>query len=136
MDMTWDLEILYKGYDDPKYKKDLKSLDDAICEIIDFSKNLDSSKLVETIEKYLQLEEKLSSLIDELYTYSALKSSTNVNDYEALEQIGTLQLKLQETLESGVIFSKFLKDLDLDSLAKESSIITTYLFKLKQSQNE
>ncbi len=136
MNMTWDLDILYKGFDDPKYKEDLDELDNVIKEMIELSNNLDLDNQINTIESYLKLEEKLSSLIEELFTYSSLKSSTNVNDYEALEQIGILQLKLQETVASSVQFIKYLKDVDLDSLAKDSNIIKTYLYKLKLNKEE
>ena len=35
MNLTWDLDILYKGYDDPKYSRDLEEATKLIKEIND-----------------------------------------------------------------------------------------------------
>lgn len=136
MNMTWNLEKMYKGYDDPKYIKDNERLLELINELNVHAKNLNVSNLVACIEKELKLEEELNSLISELYTYSSLRSATNVNDYEALGEMGKLQMVLQETVSSSVAFTKFLKDLDLDDLANKSELIKTYLFILKNNQEE
>ena len=132
MEMTWDLSVLYSGYDDPKYNSDYDKLLDLIKEIK--SKGLNYDNPVETIEDQLKIELELSSLMGELYSYSSLRCSTNVNDYEALGQMGKIRLALQETVQSDVMFTKFLKDLDLDELATKSSLIKEHLFKLKRNQ--
>ena len=132
MEMTWDLSVLYSGYDDPKYSSDYDKLLQLINEIK--SKELNYDKPVETIENQLKMELELSSLMGELYSYSSLRCSTNVNDYEALGQMGKIRLALQETVQSDVMFTKFLKDLDLDELATKSSLIKEHLFKLKRNQ--
>lgn len=135
MNMTWDLSILYKGYDDPKYINDYKKVLEIIEKMNAFVNTLDVNNAVECIETELNLEEELTSLLEELFTYSSLRSSTDVNDYEALGEMGKLQIALQETVAASVAFTKFLKDLDLDDLATKSSIIKEYLFILKNNQN-
>ena len=132
MEMTWDLSVLYSGYDDPKYSSDYNKLLQLINEIKNKELNYDNP--VETIEEQLKIELELSSLIGELYSYSSLRCSTNVNDYEALGQMGKIRLALQETVESDVMFTKFLKDFDLDELATKSPLIKEHLFKLKRNQ--
>ena len=134
MELTWDLEVLYKGYDDPKYISDSKQ----IMELIKLVKEekLDSSNAVGSIENHLKLELETSKLIREMFSYSNLRVSTNVNDYAALAEMGKLRLALQETVASNVAFTKFLKDLDLDALALESEVIKNHLFILKENQKE
>mgnify|MGYP003294057323 CR=1 FL=1 len=135
MNLTWDLEILYKGYDDPKYVSDVEKVKEIINKFHELTNNLESLSQIEAIEKELRLEEELSALISELYSYSSLRTSTNVNDYTAMMEIGKLQLMLQETVVDNVMFQKYLKDIDLDKLAEESELIKTYLFILKKSQS-
>ena len=94
MNMTWDLDILYKGYDDPKYNEDIKKAEELIKKIVSLSLELDVVSAKECIEKELKLEEEFNSIILELYTYSSLRSSTNVNDTEALMQMAKLSMKL------------------------------------------
>ena len=136
MNMTWDLEIMYKGYNDPKYIKDNERVLELIKEINELSNELDVNNAVGCIEKELKFEEELNSLLSELFNYSSLRSSTNVNDYEALGEMGKLQMALQETVAASVAFSKFLTKVDLDELAKTSELIKTYLFILKNNQEE
>ena len=134
MNTTWNLEVMYKGYDDPKYISDLKKVEETIKQIKELK--LDENNPVNTIESYLKLSEELNTLLMELFTYSSLRSSTNVNDFEAMTEMGKLQIMLQETVESDVKFQTYLTKFDLDSLAKESEVIKTYLFLLKKQQEE
>ena len=136
MNMTWNLEIMYKGYDDPKYINDNKKVLEIINELNELVKELNVDNAVAIIEKELRLEEELNSVLSELFSYSSLRASTNVNDYEALGEMGKLQMVLQETVAASVAFSKFLTNVDLDKLAKTSELIKTYLFILKNNQEE
>ncbi|MBQ4571364.1 MAG: M3 family oligoendopeptidase [Bacilli bacterium] len=136
MNMTWNLEIMYKGYDDPKYIKDNERVLELIKELNDSVKELNKENAVNCIEKNMKLEEEFNKVIMELFSYSSLRAATNVNDYEALGEMGKLQMVLQETVEANVQFTKFLKDLDLDELSKQSEVIKTYLFILKNYQEE
>ena len=134
MNMTWNLEIMYKGYDDPKYISDNQKVLELIMEMNELVGKLDVNNAVSCIEQELKLEEELNKVLSELFSYSSLRASTNVNDYEALGEMGKLQMVLQETVAAGVAFTKFLKEVDLDKLAKESELIKTYLFILKSNQ--
>lgn len=135
MNMTWDLEIMYKGYDDPKYKEDFNKVFDLIKEVNALSENLDVNNAKECIEKSLKLDEQTEELLSELFSYSSLRSSTNVNDYQAMGEMAKLQIALQDTIAASVAFSKFLLEVDLDKLAEESELIKTYLFKLKKEKD-
>ena len=134
MNMTWNLEIMYKGYDDPKYISDNQKVLELIKEMNELVAKLDVNNAIYCIEKELKLEEELNKVLSELFSYSSLRASTNVNDYEALGEMGKLQMVLQETVAAGVAFTKFLKEVDLDKLAKDSELIKTYLFILKSNQ--
>ena len=134
MNMTWNLEIMYKGYDDPKYISDNQKVLELIKEMNELVAKLDVNNAIYCIEKELKLEEELNKVLSELFSYSSLRASTNVNDYEALGEMGKLQMVLQETVAAGVAFTKFLKEVDLDKLVKDSELIKTYLFILKSNQ--
>jgi pepF/M3 family oligoendopeptidase len=125
---------MYKGYDDPKYISDNQKVLEIIKEMNELVGKLDVNNAVSCIEQELKLEEELNKVLSELFSYSSLRASTNVNDYEALGEMGKLQMVLQETVAAGVAFTKFLKEVDLDKLAKESELIKTYLFILKSNQ--
>lgn len=134
MNTTWNLDVMYKGYDDPKYINDIKKVEETITNIKELK--LDENNPIKTIEASLVLTEELNTLLMELFSYSSLRSSTNVNDFEAMTEMGKLQIMLQETVESDVLFQSFLTKFNLDDLAKESNLIKTYLFLLKKQQEE
>ena len=136
MNMKWDLDVMYKGYDDPKYTSDYNKVLEIIKNINEFVETLDINNALSCIETYLKYEESLNELLSELFTYSSLRSSTNVNDYEALGEMGKLYMTLQETVGADVKFTKFIKEVDLDVLKEQSELIKTYLFKLKKTQEE
>ena len=136
MNLAWDLDVLYKGYDDPKYINDYQKVLELIKEINAHANNLENLSVVSAIEKELKLEEQLQVLLEELFTYSSLRSATDVNDYVALNEMGKLQMALQETVSASVKFTKYLKDVDLESLKEKSTLINEYYFNLKNNQNE
>lgn len=136
MNLTWDLEIMYKGYNDPKYISDFNKAIELISEIKDFENKLDKNNKLNLIEESLKKDEELQVLLSELFSYSSLRTSTNVNDYEAMGEMAKLQIALQDIVSSNVAFNKFLLDCDLDELSKESDLIKTYLFNLKKSKDQ
>ena len=58
MEMTWDLSVLYSGYDDPKYSKDCEKLLKLIEEVK--NEKLDPNNPIQTIEKNIKIELELS----------------------------------------------------------------------------
>ena len=41
MNYTWDLSILYTGFDDPEFSKDIASLENALGEMVKFADSAD-----------------------------------------------------------------------------------------------
>ena len=99
-------------------------------------KEMDKNNKLRLIEESLKKDEELQVLLSELFSYSSLRTSTNVNDYEAMGEMAKLQIALQDIVSSNVAFNKFLLDCDLDELSKESDLIKTYLFNLKKSKDQ
>ncbi len=134
MDMTWNLDVLYKGYEDKKYQNDLLKVQDVIKKLNNLV--LDENQPINVIETNLKLSEELNALLSDLFNYSSLRSSTNVNDFEAMREIGKLQIMLQDTVASSVNFQKYLVQFNLKELANKSDLIKKYYFLLNKSQDE
>ena len=133
--MTWDLEIMYKGHNDPKYKSDFKALKKKIEEVKKLTSNNKLDDLA-FVEGYLKLDEEIEALISELYSYNGLRLAVNTNDNKAQSEESKIDYMLQELVLPEVELKKRLKDLDLDECAKQSSIIKDYLFNLKNIKEE
>lgn len=128
MNMNWDLSIFYSGYDDPKYDNDFKKLEESINKQNECAANFSLDNAVEGITNYLKLEEIINSLIYEMYSYSSLRMSTNVNDMESAKEAGKLQILMQNGVTAGVLFKKFIKDVDLNMCINESEYLKQYEF--------
>ncbi len=133
--MTWDLEIMYKGHNDPKYKADFKVLKKKIEEVKKLTSNNKLDDLA-FVEGYLKLDEEIEALISELYSYNGLRLAVNTNDNKAQSEESKIDYMLQELVLPEVELKKRLKDLDLDECAKKSNIIKDYLFNLKNIKEE
>ena len=133
--MTWDLEIMYKGHNDPKYKADFKALKKKIEEVKKLTSNNKLDDLA-FVEGYLKLDEEIEALISELYSYNGLRLAVNTNDNKAQSEESKIDYMLQELVLPEVELKKRLKDLDLDECAKKSNIIKDYLFNLKNIKEE
>ena len=131
--LTWDLEIMYKGYDDPKYSSDKQKLEELIKTSMSIKILKEYPK--ETIRKYLELSVALEEVIMELFAYSSLRVSTNVNDYQAMAEMGKIRMQLQALIPSSIAFEKFLKPLNLDEISKDDDLIKEHLFILKKMQD-
>lgn len=135
MNMTWDLDILYKGYDDPKYQHDFQQVKNIIFELDKLVKEYQNMEIGYAICETLKLNEELSKLISELFSYSSLRSSTNVNDLEAGEEYSKLIILLQDSIASDIAFQKLVKDAEIEELSKKYPLIATYKFYLQNIQN-
>ena len=135
MNLNWDLSILYNGFDDPKYLSDVKVLEEAINAQNNCANKLSLDNVIGSITEYLKLEEKIASVLYELYSYSSLRMSTNVNDMEAAKEAGKLQIMMQEGVSASVLFKKFMKDVDL-SCVNESQYLKQYEYILSNIKKD
>lgn len=132
--MNWNLDDLYLGFDD-KYQADLKKMDGLMENYI---KHIEGPKKddISYIEGYLTLSEEMTKLVRTLASYASLRMSTDVTNQEALVYMSKIQHIGRKATAQNVLFTRYLKTIDLDKLAKQSKLINHYLFNLKKEQEE
>jgi pepF/M3 family oligoendopeptidase len=79
MNQEWNLDRLYKGFDDPAYAADMESMKALVAEFTAFVENLSNMEPVEALRTGVALREKLSDL-STLFQYASLRSATNTKD--------------------------------------------------------
>ena len=79
MNQEWNLDRLYKGFDDPAYAADMESMKALVAEFTAFTDNLANMEPVEALRTGVTLREKLSEL-STLFQYASLRSATNTKD--------------------------------------------------------
>ena len=72
MNAEWSLDILYKGFDDPDFKNDLKNLENVVEECNVLSKNLSHSNEKENLISIISVLERLEVLVRKLDSFASL----------------------------------------------------------------
>ncbi len=131
MNSEWSLDILYKGFDDPKFAGDMAKLDELIAALNALPAEFPELEPKAALLKYLSTREELSSVIMDLFSYANLRSSANTRDSEAQSVIGRLMNKLSSTTRANTIIHKYIAKLpNLDELIESDPILKEYEYKL------
>ena len=114
MEMLWNLDKLYKSFDDPKLKADIETVRgmmnglQKICEV-DFA-NTDNAdaKLIDIINK----SNEFADLIGNVYSYASLTYAVDTTNMEALGIIEKVEKMLPEIAVIEVQFTRWLTKLE------------------------
>lgn len=109
MNSEWSLEVLYKGFDDPKFAADFEKFDGIIGKINSLAEGINSMQPKEAVMSYLTLSEELSLTMMSLYMYASLRSSANTKDAEAQSVIGRLMAKISGTTRADTVIKNTLR---------------------------
>lgn len=131
---TWNLDDLYLGFDE-RYQEDIKRFDQAMDDYTSWINQKDVDPIT-YIEGVLTREETLTRLSRTLYSFASLTMSTDVTNQEAPVYLAKLSKISRKATAEDVMFTRFLETIDLDDLARKSSLIHQYLYQLKQTQEE
>lgn len=131
MDYTWNLSILYNGFDDPEFALDTERLGAAIGEFVAFAENAESMAHSALIEKYITLNEKVSEYAGKLIIFSNLKYSANTRDSEAASNLGKLMGMFSAIAAPSAKLSKIIAGYDdLEDIISESEKLAEYKYLL------
>lgn len=135
MNKEWNLDKLYKGLDDPKYKADVEKLGNTIKECNEYVKGLEGVPSVAETEKILTLTEEIYKLLDNLFNYVGLRQSTDTENGELIAESNNLQRLYSETTGADAKASKLMALIpSIDDYAAQSELIKEYKFYLEQNK--
>ena len=136
MNNTWDLTILYTGFNDAKFSEDMKGLTEAVGEAaaLAASENKESE---EFIKEYLTLAEKISNLVSKLYIFSSLSYSANTRDSAAASAMGRIMGELSSYAASAASLAKKIAEIpNLESIIEEDASLSEYAYLLKNIKRD
>lgn len=114
MEMLWNLDKLYKSFDDPKLKSDIEKLKEMMSEMqqiceVEFATTDDSKKkLINIINKSNEFED----LISNIYSFASLTYSVDTTNMQALGIIEKVEKLLPEIAVIEVQFTRWLTKLE------------------------
>lgn len=137
MKTEWSLDILYKGFDDPKFKTDMENVDKMIAEINEFAKALGTLDAKTTVLEYIRMSEESDLKIADLFRFASLRSSANARDGEASSVMGRLMGKLSGTAKAETAIQKYIANIEnLDELIESDPILKEYEYMLKNTRED
>ena len=90
---TWNLDVIYLGFDDPAFAADLQAMQDVVKHYAVFAESLEKLDTLEGLRQGIAWEEKLVLLGRKLAFYAQLRQSVNTRDSECGSRLGqVLQL--------------------------------------------
>ena len=93
MKAVWNLDVIYRGFDDPAFAADLKAMQQVVADFSAFADTLEELDTLEGLRGGIALEEKLMELGRKLAFYAQLRQSVNTRDSECASCLGqVLQL--------------------------------------------
>ena len=90
MNDVWNLDPIYKGFDDPAFAADLEAMGSVAKEMADFAANLEQTEPLEGLRKGIALQERFSDLVGKLAGYASLRQAANTRDGEAGSRMGQI----------------------------------------------
>ena len=97
MNEVWNLDPIYKGFDDPAFEGDLNALKAAVAEYSAFAAELPSAEPAAALRKGIDLQETIQKLANKMGEFSMFRQSTNSRDSEAGSQMGRVMSTVSAT---------------------------------------
>ena len=131
MNEVWNLDPIYKGFDDPAFEADLNTGKETLAEFAAFTAALSSMEPLAALKKGIALQEKLEALVGKLGLYASLRQSANTRDGEAASQMGRLMAVYSAAAAPDAAFRDWLSKLpNLMELVESDEELQAYSFML------
>ena len=105
-DRTWDLSILYNGFDDPAFQNDLDVLDGAITGMNRLAKEASALSDADLVRRWIEISEQMSDVSGKLFIYANLRYSADTGDTDAASVMGRLMNKLSANAEAEAVLNQ------------------------------
>lgn len=94
MNEVWNLDVIYRGFDDPAFAADMEKLEKLVKDYAAFARELDRQAPLDGLKKGVALEEALTVLTAKLGEYASLRQSVNTRDAEAGSRLGQVMQRI------------------------------------------
>ena len=124
MKTEWNLDILYKGLDDPAYDADIKALEVAGNELAELVKKAEDMPLKEGAEAILLQQEKISKILMKLYNYIGFSMAVDTENGDYLAQESKIMTIYNKFITADLAADRILaqiEDVDAPAIEAKSS---------------
>ena len=126
---TWDLSILYNGFDTEEYKNDMTKMEKLVGEYSNLANEAKSLSSGELVTKYVKLNEALTELVEKLAIYASLRTSANTRDNEAASMLGRIMSITSATAAPTAIIEKAISEIaDLEAVIDSTPALAEFKY--------
>ena len=132
MNGLWNLDPIYKGFDDPAFERDLEILKQKVAEFAAFTATLADVETLTGLKTGITMEEDVNSLAYKLAGYASLRQAADTRDPQAGSQMGRIMSVLSGTAAPEAAFKSWASQLpDLMELVESDELLKEYTFLFK-----
>ena len=134
---VWNLDRIYRGFEDPAFEADMKALQEKAACYRDFAANLKDMDSLTGLRQGVILEEELDSLARKLATYAQLRQSVNTRDSDCGSYLGQVLQILSGTAGAQTTWQEWaVKQENLMELVRFDELLKDYTFRFENLQQE
>ena len=97
MNEVWNLDPIYRGFEDPAFEADLAALKEKIAAFAAFTETLADLDVVLGLEDGIRQQDDITSLAQKIGLYASLRQAANTRDTTATSQMGRLLGLISDT---------------------------------------
>lgn len=131
----WSLDVLYTGFDDPKFQEEYNKIDEYIEKWKSLAASLGTKDSRTTAKECLTLSEDYNKILGRLANYCSLRQNADTNDGDSVSYLGRIIQKHNETTPYGTAIEKYLSSIpNLDEVIAGDEMLEDYSYYLHELQ--
>ncbi len=137
MKSEWNLEVMYKGLDDPAYAADVKKLEEAAAALHEVVEKAPEMNEKDRVEAILTAQENMLSLSEKVGLYVGLRQSVEAENGQLMAEMNKLMMIQAGAAADDTAAKQLLgATRDVDALAAESELIAAYKARILDAKEE
>ncbi len=129
MNEVWNLEPIYRGFDDPAFEQDLERLKVLISDTEAFMEKLPQQEALQGLKEGIRLQEEMSDLAGKLAQYAILRQNANSKDSQAGSCVGRVMAQYSRMAAPMAAFQDWAAKLpELMELVRDDEDLRAYSF--------
>lgn len=129
MNEVWNLDPLYKGFDDPAFDEDMTRLKELVGQFNEFVSALPQAEPIEGLREGIRLMEEIDQLVNRLGEYASLRQSVDTRNTECGSRLGQVMQLASACAGADAAFREWAAKLpNLDELLEKDDILKAYSY--------
>ena len=129
MNEVWNLDPIYRGFDDPAFDRDLKDLKDAVDDFAAWTREIEAARPLEGLKAGILHQEKVVTIGSRLMEYAMFRQAANTLDAEANSRVGQIMAVFSSMAAPQAAYQEWASSLpDLMELVASDEVLAAYTF--------